>query len=482
MLNFNSEKLRYKFVIPSALILIILFAGFTFYLGYSQKVTGEEELDESMDRTVNLLAQINSEPLWDFAEEKLKKNSRYYFEQKEIVGITITDTDGNKHVDLQNEEVKGTKMVKKRDMKIYDKKIGEVKVEYTDHYLNQELRTTIFSLIFISLIICILIIIVNSFIAKVVTKPIVAAIDFAQQIAEGDLAIDDLEIESEDEIGKLVKALNEMKQQLHDIVVNIKGSVDNFSSYSQELSAAAEEGSATIENTNQYLSDIKTKINEISTSSERLTDLAQNTDSQSEKGFKHVQATEESMNQIDEAVQQTVGTINDLDENSEKISQIVELITNIAEQTNLLALNAAIEAARAGEAGQGFAVVADEIRELAEETADATNSITELIDEAQCKSEASLNAIKTVKDKAQEGKEVVEKTGQVFNDIQDSIRETANQVDETATATQELSTRSDQITDSSQEIENMSTEIATSAQELSDKVQELQQMVEQFNV
>src|SRR6202000_530375 len=106
----------------------------------------------------------------------------------------------------------------------------------------------------------------------------------------------------------------------------------------------------------------------------------------------------------------TNATVSKLGESSVEIGQVIKVITSIAEQTNLLALNATIEAARAGEAGKGFAVVANEVKELAKETAKATEDITRKIEAIQADTTSAVAAIG----------QISEVIGQI-NDIQNTI-------------------------------------------------------------
>src|SRR5581483_7458380 len=120
----------------------------------------------------------------------------------------------------------------------------------------------------------------------------------------------------------------------------------------------------------------------------------------------------------------TSGAISKLGDSSIEIGKVVKVITSIAEQTNLLALNATIEAARAGEAGKGFAVVANEVKELANETARATEDISRKIDAIQTDTQTAVISIQEITD-------VIAK----INDIQTTI---ASAVEEQAATTNEI--------------------------------------------
>ena len=285
-----------------------------------------------------------------------------------------------------------------------------------------------------------------------------------------------------DEIGRLARAFNHINSSMEEIVTNILDKTEDMSAYSEELSASAEEGNASIETTSGLIQDISAGIEEISASSQEVASFSEEANQQTDTGSENINQTVNSIQEINQTVDETVEVINKLDENSDEIGHIVELITNIAEQTNLLALNAAIEAARAGEHGQGFAVVADEIRELASETAEATEQISSLVDQTQKQSKLGIKKVNQVEDKAKKGKKIAEETGEVFDKIKESVEETSLQIDQTANATNDLAQSSDEIIEATDDIRGMSDEVTKSSQELAQMAQELQELIREFKV
>ncbi|OCL26904.1 hypothetical protein U472_05300 [Orenia metallireducens] len=320
------------------------------------------------------------------------------------------------------------------------------------------------------------------FTSKNITAPLAKAVEFADKIAHNNLNLEELDIESKDELGELANSLNNMYNNLKDMIKELLEIVSSLSSYSEELHALAEESDATIESNNQLIERMSASIQEIAANTQEVTSFAENSSIKTELGSKDIEETISSLQEINQEVEGTVKTISELDNNSKEIEQIVELITNIAKQTNLLALNAAIEAARAGENGQGFAVVADEIRELAEETSQATENIAELVKETQTKSTVGLEAIKRVESKVEKGEAVAKKAGKVFKELQESSEETVVHLEQTAASTQSLAENSDDIMNVSQEIRNMSEEVTTSSQDLALMAQKLQNLTEKFRV
>ncbi|ADL11776.1 methyl-accepting chemotaxis protein [Acetohalobium arabaticum] len=333
----------------------------------------------------------------------------------------------------------------------------------------------------IALICVVIIIIAAGIISKRFTQPITAATRFAKEIAKGNLNAAPLESNSQDEVADLIQALEKMRHKLKDMLTSLVDTIEDLSAYSQELSASSQEGNAVIEQNTENIEEMASSIQEISASSQEVTGLAQETDSQAEEGKEKIDELT-NVEKVNRVVNNAVESIQELNANSKEIGKIVELISDIAEQTNLLALNAAIEAARAGEDGRGFAVVAEEIRELAEETNQATAEIAELIQDTQNKSQVSLEAVQQMENKVQDRKEFLRETNEAFTKIKQKIEDTSAHIQQTAASAQNLAENSEQMQQASEDMRNMSQEVTNSSQELAKMAQELQEVVEQFNI
>ena len=154
----------------------------------------------------------------------------------------------------------------------------------------------------------------------------------------------------------------------------------------------------------------------------------------SKSGNEIVHNTINAIRNVSSSLSEAVERIDSLSKQSEQISNIVSTITSIADQTNLLALNAAIEAARAGDQGRGFAVVADEVRQLAARTSQSTAEIDEVVKENQHLSADAVKSVQRIVGLAEEGVQLVEKTGEtiaLFSECSEEIIEVVNQMTRT---------------------------------------------------
>ncbi len=330
--------------------------------------------------------------------------------------------------------------------------------------------------------IAVIVIVVLLFTRSIIT-PIMGVIDRIKDIAEGegDLTAR-LEIKNRDEMGELAQWFNRFIETLQNMIKMITGNARSLSKSSSELSGLAEEMS-------DRSTQMSVKANTVASSSE---EMSTNMDSVAAA----MEEASTNISMVSASAEEMTATINEIARNSEearaitgeavsrardvsvkvdalgdaamKIGKVTEAITEISEQTNLLALNATIEAARAGEAGKGFTVVANEIKELARQTAEATQEIKDHIDGIQDSTTGTVSEIEGILKVINDVNEIVSAIASAVEEQSVTTKEIAGNVTQASTGIQEVNENVAQSSAVSTEIARDITGVNQAAGEMSD--------------
>lgn len=333
-------------------------------------------------------------------------------------------------------------------------------------------------------------------IARSVSGGISSMVLLIEEIAANNLAIEDMQIMTQDEIGRAGMALNQMKNNLHKMMRSIAGTAERVASASEEISAAARQSANGADAQSSQTSQVATSmqemsytVSEVSQNSSQAADASRKAAATAKQGGKIVNEALNNMRSIAESVSSTAGKMEELQKSSDQIGKIIAVIDDIANQTNLLALNAAIEAARAGEQGRGFAVVANEVRRLAERTTQATKEITQMIQTVQNETASAVNQMKAGTKQVEAGVATTSKAGESLEEIITAAEQVGDMVAQIATAvSQQTSTAAlinsnvDQIARISQESASGVQQTAKSSEDLSSLAADLQQLVGRFKL
>ena len=330
-----------------------------------------------------------------------------------------------------------------------------------------------------SLAILLLVAIISFYIMRELHNQVTDLTSVMSKVSDGNDLTARAKFTGKSELGQISTALNLTLEKF-------SGAMNEISTSSTMLAAAAEETSQTCEHNSRSLveqqdeitliaaaiEELSATVKEVAGNTQLAADSAKEADEQAQGGADVVQESYHSIERLAEEINNLALRITSLHESSNNITSVVDVIKSVAEQTNLLALNAAIEAARAGEQGRGFAVVADEVRTLAQRTQQSTSEIEGFISALQSDANSAYSVIeksqKMAMNAVENSKNVEQTLGAITHSVSNIFAMTeqvAVAVEEQAMVTQDVAKNVVTIEHKSMESATGSTQITTTAKE-----------------
>jgi methyl-accepting chemotaxis protein len=362
--------------------------------------------------------------------------------------------------------------------------IGAVRLSYSLAEVDAEISREMWWGIAISIVLLILgLVCLNIFLSRVVFKPLEALNESLKDIAEGEGDLTRrVEVSSNDEVGQLGSSFNAFVKKTQNTIKAIGNNAQTLAGASEELTAVSQQMGANAEETSTQSAVVSAASEEISknvqTVASGVEELSATTREIAGNASEAAKMASTAVKSADDANT----TVTKLHASSLEISAIVSTINSVAEQTKLLALNATIEAARAGDAGKGFAVVANEVKDLAMETAKASEDIR--------------HKIEVIQEDTQGAVEVIAQINKIISKIDEFQSTIAATVEEQSAATNEIAQNIAEAARGSTEIMHNISSVAEAAHstatgasdsqaastELATMAAELQRLVQEFKV
>lgn len=328
---------------------------------------------------------------------------------------------------------------------------------------------------------------------KAITRPLNEYIDSFMKLSEGDLRVRS-QVQQRDEIGRLsdyfdrfVSSLNRMVSDIRDVTENSQTISEDLASSSTQTASAIEEMRANSEQMQEKLKRLDQEVHSSKEAADNVQEFLRNLNSQIESQSSALDQSSSSIEQMSSNIQNVAHVTKEKKELAEQLEQTseqgseementrevmkrvaqsadvmletIEVIDNIASKTNLLSMNAAIEAAHAGEAGKGFAVVAEEIRKLAESSSESAKEISSTLNEVV----ENINV----------AEKSTEKTGGMFEDMLQMIREVSRSLTEMQDSTREMSEGSSQILDALNSLVEITRNVQQGSGEMEERLQNI---------
>ncbi len=328
---------------------------------------------------------------------------------------------------------------------------------------------------------------ISLLISRQIADPLAACADAAREIARGNLRQNLLKVTSADELGVLQQSFNEMLTSLREIALQSRSVCENLTLAAAQILTSTQEQAAGTKQQAAAVQEITTTVEQINLSSkqvaERSRQVAGTADAVAQSGHAGLQAVHEAsvgMEAIREQAESVAENIIALSERTQAVGEVIATVNDIAEQSNLVALNAAIEAADARESGRRFSVVANEIKNLADQSKEATAQVRGILEQTQKGINTSVMLTEEALKRVESGRERTNVSEQVIRQMANNIQESVQAFQQIVGATNQQQIGLEQVTQALHEIRQASQQTAATTGQLEKAAVELTRLGEQL--